>query len=468
MEEKQAVPTEFDCVIIGAGPGGYVAAIRAAQLGLTVAVVEKEKTGGVCANVGCIPSKALIHQAEIFRSINTIESWGAAVDLAGFDYARVQKKSRAAATKSIAGAAYLLKKNGVTLFQTRGRVAPGGRVVLADGTTLTARNTLIATGSRPRAIPGFEFDEERVLSSTGLLMLTELPNSLLILGAGAIGIEFAHVLNAFGVAVHVVEMLDRILPLEDAEVSDVLHKLLAKRGITIATSTRATGLEKGKADLTVSLENADGSSQSVTVEKVLVAVGRVPNVEDCGLADVGIETDRGHIPVGDYYQTQVSGVFAIGDVIASPQLAHVASKEGEIAVEYMAGHKPEPAIDPNLIPGAVYCEPQVASFGLTEEKAKETGIAYEKAVFPYRGVGKATAIDRSDGLVKIIYAPETHEILGAHLVGAEATELLHEILLGKKAELLPEDIATMIHAHPTLSEAVMEAMRAVEGRAIHS
>lgn len=300
-------------------------------------------------------------------------------------------------------------------------------------------------------------------------MLEKLPKDILILGAGAIGIEFAHILNAFGVEVHVVEMMDNILPLEDKEVVEVLYKALQKRGIEFNLSSKALSMsKKDDGRVEVEIEDSKGNKSKREVEKVLVAVGRKANTQDIGLENIGIETQNDFIPVGDYYETETPGVYAIGDVVNSPLLAHVASKEGEIAVEHMAGENPEPRIHPHTIPSAVYCEPQIASFGYTEEEAKEKGISFEKAVFPYRGAGKSVAIEKPEGMVKILFDASTREILGGHIVGAEATELIHELLLAKWGELLPEDIATMIHAHPTLTEAVLEAARTVEGWAIHS
>ena len=334
--------------------------------------------------------------------------------------------------------------------------------------SLGAKNIIIATGSSPRQIPGFPIDETKVLSSTGALMLEELPKDIILLGAGAIGMEFAHILNSFGVEVCVVEMMDSILPLEDKEAARVLHRALQKRGIKFHTSTKAISMEeKDSGRILVILEDAKGNRTEKEAEKILVAVGRQPNTHGIGLENLGIETIRGFVPVDDYYQTKAQGVFAIGDIVDSPLLAHVASKEGEIAAEFIAGHEPEPRIDPNTIPSAVYCEPQIASFGYTEERAIQEGISYEKAVFPYRGAGKSVAIEKSEGMVKILYDPITHEILGGHIVGAEATELIHELLLAKWGELLPGDIASMIHAHPTLTEAVMEAARNADGWAIH-
>jgi len=459
---------DFDVLIIGSGPGGYVAGIRASQLGLKAAVIERGKVGGVCLNVGCIPSKALIHQAGLFRSIPGLEEMGVSVDKSRFDYRKVFEKSRKAAETLSKGVQFLLKKNKVELIAGEAVLSGPNEVTLKDGKKLTARAILIATGSRPREIPGFPFDEKQVLSSTGGLMMERLPKKMLILGAGAIGVEFSYILNAFGVEVHLVEMLDRILPLEDAETVQVLARDFQKRGITVSTATKAISLQKGSSGVAVVLEDKSGARKTVEADQVLVVVGRTPNTESIGLEKLGIATEKGFIPVGDYYQTKVPSIYAIGDVVATPLLAHVASKEGEIAVERIAGRSPEPRIDPLSIPSAVYSEPQVASFGYPEWKAVELGKAFAKASFPYRGAGKSVAIERSEGMIKVLYDPKTKELIGAHAVGAEATELIHEILLARKTELLPEDIAGMMHAHPTLSEVVMEVMRAVEGWAIHA
>jgi len=458
---------EYDLVVVGAGPGGYVSAIRASQLGLKTAVIEKEAPGGVCLNWGCIPSKALIHQAEMMHSLADLEKIGVSADLSGLDYAKVHEKSRAAATKLSKGVQSLLKKNKIDYIEGTATFSGPHEVSVDGGKTVTGRNILIATGSRPREIPAFPFDHKKVMSSRDMLSLTTLPKSLLILGAGAIGMEFAYVMNAFGVDVTVVEMLDQILPLEDAEVVDVVAKAFKRYGITTKTGTTAKSLSTKGKGVKLTVADASGKEEDLSADVLLVAVGRAPNTEEIGLETVGVRTERGFIEVGDYYQTGVESIYAIGDVTSSPLLAHVASKEGEIAVERMAGHSPEPRIEADLIPSAVYCEPQVGSFGLNERTAKERGVAYETAVFPYRGAGKSVAVEKSEGIVKILYAPDTHEILGGHAVGANATEIIHEILLAKRAELLPEDIATMIHAHPTLSEAVMESARVAEGWAIH-
>ncbi|MDO9549304.1 MAG: dihydrolipoyl dehydrogenase [Candidatus Marinimicrobia bacterium] len=456
----------YDLIVIGAGPGGYVAAIRASQLGLKTAVIEKDNPGGVCLNWGCIPSKSLISQAQKYSYLGDLKKMGVEFNTDNFDYANVHKKSRIAATKLSKGVEFLLKKNEIELIKGTAKVTGSNEVTVDAEKRYSAKNILIATGSRPRVIKGFEFDETDILSSTGALSLETLPKSILILGAGAIGVEFAYILNSFGVEVHLVEMMDQILPLEDEEATAVVAKSFKRKKIKMYTSTLAERYEKTGDGYTVILKEGETES-SVSVDKILVAVGRTPNSENLGLEELGIETERGFIKTGDYYQTNVPSVFAVGDVINTPLLAHVASKEGEIAVEYRAGHQPEAKIDPMTIPSATYCEPQVASFGLTEKKATEQGVTFDKYVFPYRGIGKSVAVDESEGLVKILYNPKTKEILGAHIVGKDATELIHELLLAKKTGLLPEDIATTIHAHPTLSEAVMEAARGIEGWAIH-
>ncbi len=460
--------TQYDLVIIGAGPGGYVAAVRAAQLGLKTVVIEKDNPGGVCLNWGCIPSKNLIHQAEVFHSMREMEAVGVGVDRSNLDYGKVQANSRAVVKTLTGGVASLLKKNKVDYLKGSAKITGKGAVTIDGEQKVSAKNIMVATGSRPMIIPGFDIDEKRVLSSTGILAMNELPKSMIILGAGAIGCEFAYVMNSFGVEVTLVELVEHVLPTEDFEACAVLEKCLQRDGIKIMTSTRALSLKTGSKGVSVTVENTEGE-QTLKAEKALVVFGRVPNTESLGLQEMGVKlNERGYVQTGDYCQTTAAGIFAIGDITATPALAHVASKEGEIAVEFMAGHAPSSKIvDPDTVPSAIYCEPQVAGFGLREDQALKQGLAVKKSVFNYPGAGKSIAVGKPDGLVKILCDVKTDEILGAHIVGHNATELIHELLLAKHSELLPDDISAMIHAHPTLSEAVMESARGINGNPIH-
>jgi dihydrolipoamide dehydrogenase len=461
--------TPYDVIIIGAGPGGYVAAIRAAQLGLKAVVVEKDEPGGVCLNWGCIPSKNLIHQAEVFHSMKEMEAVGVGIDRSSLDYAGVQANSRKVVKTLTSGVSGLLKKNKVELIMGTACITGKGEVTVDGKDKLNGKHILVATGSRPMQVPGFECDEQQVLTSTGILAMTALPASIVILGAGAIGCEFAYVMNSFGVKVTLVEALDHILPTEDFETCAVLEKCLVRDGIDVRAKTRALELNKTAKTVSLTLQNRQGETTQVEAEKVLVVFGRVPNTEGLGLKEMGVKLDeRGYVTIGDYCQTNAAGIYAIGDITRTPALAHVASKEGEIAVEHMAGHHPDKTVDPNSVPSAIYCEPQVAGFGLREDEAKAQGIALKKSVFNYPGAGKTIAVGKPDGLVKVLCDPKTDELLGAHIVGHNATELLHELLLAHNSELLPEDIANTIHAHPTISEAIMEAMRGINGKPIHA
>ncbi|MDO9516020.1 MAG: dihydrolipoyl dehydrogenase [Syntrophales bacterium] len=453
---------EYDVIIIGAGPGGHVAGIRAGQLGMKACVIERDTLGGVCLNWGCIPTKNLIHQAGVFHSHLELEEMGCAVDAGRFDYGYVYNRSREAVRTLVAGVEYLLKKNKVEHIRATAKIVSESTVVLDGTAEISGKNIIIATGSRPLQIEGFEFDEEQILSSTGILSLKKLPESLIILGGGAIGCEFAYIMNRFGVRVHLVEMERHILPGEDARVAAVLERSFKESGIEVITGARANALKKTSGKVTALLTEEKGDSKEIAAQKALCVFGRTPNTDDIGLENIGLKTEKGFIPVGDYYRTEAPGVYAVGNVVKTPLLAHVASREGEIAVEHIAGRGPQPRIDPDTIPSAVYCEPQVASFGLREEVAKEKKIPYRKVMLPYRGIGKAVAIGKTDGMIKTLHDPETREILGAHIVGHDATELIHEILLAKTAGLLPKDIAGMIHAHPTLSEGIMEQMRAAD------
>jgi dihydrolipoamide dehydrogenase len=464
---------ELDLIIIGAGPGGYCAAIRAAQLGLKTAIVEKDNPGGVCLNWGCIPSKNLIHQAEVYHSMHEMESVGVTIDRSGLDYGQVQANSRAVVKTLTGGVAGLLKKNEVAYHRGTAKVTGKGQVTVvgADGELkLKASNIMVATGSRPMNIPGFEFDENLVLSSSGILDMKTLPESIVILGAGAIGCEFAYVMNSFGVEVTLVELAEHILPTEDYETTAILDQSLQREGVKVLTRTRAIGLTRTDGSVTVSVEGPGGEQRDINAEKALVVFGRVPNTEGLGLKEMGVKLgDRGYVDIGDYCETAAAGIFAIGDITRTPALAHVASKEGEMAVEFMAGHRPAmKAVNADDVPSAIYCEPQVAGFGLREDMAKAEGIKVKKSVFNYAGAGKTIAVGKPTGIVKVLCDENTDELLGAHIVGHNATELLHELLLARHCELLPEDVESMIHAHPTISEAIMEAMRGVNGKPIHA
>ncbi|MCG8369449.1 MAG: dihydrolipoyl dehydrogenase [Proteobacteria bacterium] len=459
----------YDLTIIGAGPGGYVAAVRAAQLGLRVALVEKDAPGGTCLHWGCIPSKHLIHQAESFRTLALMEAAGVGVDRTGFDYAKVQRASRKVVDTLTGGVNSLLRRNDVTYVEGRARLTGRRRVEVEGGPVIDSNNIIIATGSRPMQLSGFMIDERHVLSSDGVLAMTELPDSMLILGAGAIGCEFAFVLNSFGVRVTLVEAMAGILPGEDRDVCAVLERAFTRDGVELVCGMRASGAQRGDDAVSVTLVGED-EERAVTVDRVLVAIGRTPVTDGLGLEEVGVRLDaKGYVETGDFGETDVPGIYAIGDITKSPALAHVASREGQIAVEHIAGRGPEPRrVNADQVPSAVYCEPQVAGFGLREDRALALGIAVKKSVFDYAGAGKTIAIGKSEGLVKLLCDPDTNELLGAQAVGHDATEIIHELLLAKHGELLAEDVASMIHAHPTVSEAVMEAARGVFDRPIHA
>lgn len=458
----------YDIVVIGAGPGGYTSAIRAAQLGKKVAIIEKDAPGGVCLNWGCIPSKNLIHQAEVFRSLSEMESIGVKVDRSGLDFKKVYAKSRDVVKTLSGGVSHLLKKNAVDMITGTAVITQKHEVTIDSKRKLTADNIIVATGSRPLQVPGFECDEQQVLSSTGILQQTQLPKSLVILGGGAIGCEFAYVMNSFGVKVTLVESLAHLLPTEDSEVCAILASSFQHDGIEVLAHTQAQSIHKEKNKVVITL--SDNSKEwNIDAEKVLVVFGRAPNTENLGLEKLGITIDeRGYIPTNEFGQTPIPSIYAIGDVTRTPALAHVATKEGEVAVNCMVDADANiKGINSELVPSAIYCEPQVAGFGLREQDAKKNNIAFKKSVFHYSGAGKTIAIGKPTGLIKVLCDKTTDEILGAHIVGHNATELIHELLLAKNAELLPKDITHMIHAHPTISEGILEAMQGINGKPVH-
>lgn len=460
----------FDLVVIGSGPGGYVAAIRAAQLGMSVACVEDEKLGGVCLNIGCIPTKSLLTSALLANEMKDGEKHGILADGLTVELGPAQERSRKVASQLNRGVTGLFKKNGITHVQGFGRLAGGGKVQVEqeDGTrTLTGEHVIVATGSRPRSLPFLEIDEDRVISSTGALMQDEAPESLFIVGAGAIGMEFADIFDAYGSKVTIVEALDRILPLEDAEVSQFMEKTYKKRGMDIHTSAKLTSAEVEDDGVTVVFEDADGEEHEMTVDRVLLAVGRQPNTEDVGLDDAGVETDdRGFIVVNEVMRTSADGVYALGDCAGNQLLAHKAMHEGVVCVEHIAGEGHH-TVDYGNVPNCTYCHPEVASVGLTEEQAKEEGYDVQVGTFPWVGVGRAVAAGHTDGFIKVVRDTKYSEILGAHIVGPHATELIAEFVVGRHLESTVEEMERAMHPHPTLSEGIGEGALAALGRPIH-
>ncbi|MFQ6058087.1 MAG: dihydrolipoyl dehydrogenase [Anaerolineae bacterium] len=457
---------QYDVVVIGGGPGGYVAAIRAAQLGLRTAVVERENVGGVCLNWGCIPTKALLRNAEVLSLFRQARDFGITVEGLSYDFGQAIKRSRRVAGRMVKGVKFLLRKNGVELVQGEGYLAARHTVaVQPEGQELKAQHVIVATGSRPKTLPGIEVDGQRVITSRQALEQADVPQSLIIMGAGAIGVEFASIYQSYGCQVTLVEMLPQVLPLEDAEIAKVLARSLTRQGIKVMTGTRVEGVETRESGVEVRVSSERGED-TLRSDRVLVAIGRDPNSENLGLEASGVAIERGFIQVNERMETSVPGIYAIGDVAGPPLLAHKAMAEGVVAAEAIAGRETY-GVDYSSIPRCTYCHPQVASIGLTEAQARDQGYEVKVGRFPFRANGRALAGGDYEGLVKLVVDARYGEILGAHIVGPEATEVIHEIALAKSAELTPAEIAATIHAHPTLSEALSEAALAVEGRAIH-
>ena len=462
----------FDLVVIGSGPGGYTAAVRASQLGMKTALVELDRLGGICLNWGCIPTKALLKNAEILNLFRKSEEFGISHDNLRFDFSKIIQRSRGVADKSEKGVAFLMKKNNVTTFTGSAKLAGKGVVEIYDANqklkeTISASRILLATGARARALPGIAFDGKRVISSTEAMILKEVPKSLLIIGAGAIGVEFAYFYNALGTKVTLVEMMPRILPIEDHEVSDLLARSFRKSSIQILTESKVSSLKVSLEGVEATIQNAQGESSTLKAELALMAVGVTGNVENLGLEQTGVKFEKGLIPVDGNFQTNVPGVYAIGDVIGPPWLAHVASAEAISAIEGMAGLKERMKVEYDNIPGCTYCQPQVASIGLTEQKARERGHELKIGKFPFSASGKGRAIGETEGLVKLIFDAKYGELLGAHILGSEATEMIAELGIAKNLEATYEEILKTVHAHPTLSEAVMEAAADAAGEAIN-
>jgi len=465
------VATQFDVIIIGGGPGGYVCAIRCAQLGLSAVVVEKDKMGGVCVNIGCIPTKALLHSAATISGLKHAADLGITMGEFKTDYGVAMKRSRRVADANSKGADFLMKKNKVEVVKGVATLKPGRKVSVkteAGVSELTAsKAVVIATGSRPKDIPaiGLTFNGTTVFSSTEALLLEKAPASMAIVGAGAVGCEFADVFAAFGTKVTIVEALPRLLPIEDAESSDALAKAYKKRGIVSLLGARIEKAVAGPRGVSLTVEAA-GEKQTFDVDCVLVAAGRAPLVENIGLEALGIALEKGFIKVNAQLQTNVPGYYAIGDVAGPPLLAHKGSREGMVAAEVIAGQKPH-AIDYSNVPGATYCHPEVASVGLTEDACKAQKLEYKVGRFPFSASGRARGTGETDGFVKIIAGKKYGEILGAHIVGAHATELIHEIAVARANEYTVEEIELAIHAHPTMAEAVGEAALDAMGRVVH-
>lgn len=461
--------SQYDVAVIGGGIGGYTAAIRASQLGLKTAVIEKEKLGGVCLNWGCIPTKALLKSAEMLMQAKHAADFGVNYGSVTADFPKIIGRSRDVSGKIVKGVEYLMKKNKINVIQGKAILAGKGSIEITgqDGkkTAVTARHIILATGARPRTLPGISFDGKQIISSTEAMLLDKPPATMAIIGAGAIGVEFAYFYNAVGTKVTLIEMMPSILPIEDREITKSLTASLQRSGIDILTDARVEKVTKGEAvNLSVSTK---GGMKELKTDIALMAVGVQGNIENLGLETLGVKTDRGFVIVEKPgYKTSVDGIYAIGDLIGPPWLAHVAAAEGVTCAESIAGKKPA-SVNYDAIPGCTYCQPQVASVGLTEEKAREKGYELKIGKFPFRPLGKAMAIGESEGMVKLIFDAQYGELLGAHILGSEATEMLAELVLAKTLEATGHQIMKTIHAHPTLGEAVVEAAGVAYGEAIN-
>ncbi len=464
----------FDIIVIGGGPGGYVAAIRAAQLGMKTAVVEANHLGGICLNWGCIPTKALLRSAEIYHYMQNADAYGLTCAEPGFDLSKVVARSRAVSKQLNGGVGHLLKKNKVTVFDGWGKLAGGGAgarkvTVEKDGkkiADLSARNVILATGARARTLPGLEADGKLIWTYREAMVPESMPKSLLVVGSGAIGIEFASFYRTLGAEVTVVEVLDRVLPVEDEEISKLAEKAFKKQGMKIHTGATVKALKKGANDVTATIE-AGGKTTELTVDRVIMAVGIVGNVEDIGLEGTKVKVDRTHVLVDEWLATGEPGVYAIGDLVGPPWLAHKAEHEGVICVEKIAGVNDVHPLDTGGVPGCTYCQPQVASVGLTEAQAKEKGHTVNVGRFPFIGNGKAIALGEPEGLIKTVFDAKTGELLGAHMIGAEVTELIQGYVIARKLETTEQELMHSIFPHPTLSEMMHESALDAYGRAIH-
>ncbi len=461
----------FDVIVIGSGPGGYIAAIRAAQLGQKTAIIERDRLGGICLNWGCIPTKALLKNAEYKIFLEHAGDFGFTVEKVNVDFSRVIARSRDVADQNSSGVSFLMKKNNIEVINGYGVLTAPNTVEVRDNdgkatSTVTAKAIIIATGARPRMFPSIEVDYKRVITSTEAMLQKEIPGSMIVIGAGAIGVEFAYFYNAFGTKVTIVEMQPNIMPIEDEDASKEVARAFKKKKMEILTETRVISAKTVGDKVEVVVEDKKGQQKTLTADIALNAVGVTGNIENIGLETIGVAAERGHIKVDKFMRTNVPGVYAIGDVVGAPWLAHVASAEGVVAAEHIAGHHTN-GMDYSNIPGCTYCQPQVASVGLTEKKAKEAGHEVKVGKFPFKASGKARAIGETDGFVKLVIDAKYGEILGGHIVGSEATEMIAEIVTARSAEATGETLFRTIHAHPTLSEAVMEAAADAYGEALN-
>jgi dihydrolipoamide dehydrogenase len=459
----------FDLIVLGSGPGGYVAAIRASQLGMKVAIVERESLGGICLNWGCIPTKALLKSANVFEYINHASDYGITVGAPKADFSGVISRSRGVADAMSKGVQFLMKKNKIEVIMGTGKLKPGKKIAVtaADGKTTeySANHIIIATGARSRELPSMKQDGKKIIGYREAMVLPKQPAKMVVVGSGAIGSEFAYFYRAMGTEVTLIEFMPRIVPVEDEEVSKQLEKSFKKQGIHVMTSSEVTGVDTSGKGCVVTVKTPKGE-ENIECDIVLSAAGVVANIENIGLEDVGILTEKGKIKVDDYYRTNMPGYYAIGDCVPGQALAHVASAEGIICVEKIANHHPQP-LDYNNIPGCTYCSPEVASVGYTEAQAKEAGYELKVGKFPFSASGKAKAAGQADGFVKLIFDAKYGELLGAHMIGYNVTEMIAEIVAIRKLETTGEELIKTVHPHPTMSEAVMEAAAAAYGEVIH-
>jgi dihydrolipoamide dehydrogenase len=464
------LPDSFDVIVIGGGPGGYVCAIRCAQLGLKTAVVERDRLGGICLNWGCIPTKALLRSSEIWHLMHRLNEFGFSADNLKFDIAKIVERSRKVSQQLSNGVGFLMKKHKITVIAGEARLSGKGKLaVTKDSKTeeYTAKNIVLATGARARTFPGMEPDGKLIWTYREAMVPPSFPKSLLIVGSGAIGIEFASFYRTLGAEVTVVEVLDRVLPVEDEEISTLAAKAFVKQGMKLKLGTTVEKLDKGADNVTATLKTKDGKTETLTVERVILAVGIVGNVENLGLEAAGVKVDRTHVVINEWGETGVAGLWAIGDLAGAPWLAHKAMHEGVIVAERIAGVKGVHPLDTSKVPGCTYCWPQVASVGMTEAKAKASGRKIKVGRFPFIGNGKAIALGDSDGLVKTVFDADTGELLGAHMIGAEVTELINSYTVARSGELTDADLQHTIFPHPTLSEMLHEAVLDADKKALH-